>query len=49
MTMLSDQGAKEMRALMKMGTLTEEAFVRLVLAHGNTITRRIQFLAEPGE
>lgn len=47
MTLISDAGAKEMRALMKSGNLTVEAFKRLVLMHGNTVTRRVQFMAEP--
>jgi len=46
-TCISEQGAKEMRALMKQGTLTQDSFKRLVLAHGTTVTRRVQFLSEP--
>lgn len=49
MTLISDAGAKEIRALAMNGTLTQESFKRLVLAHGNTVVRRIQFMAEPGE
>lgn len=46
-TLISDAGAKEMRAMMKSGNLTVEAFKRLVLMHGNTVTRRVQFMSEP--
>lgn len=49
MTLISDAGAKEIRALAMNDTLTQESFKRLVLAHGNTVVRRIQFMAEPGE
>ncbi len=47
MTLISDAGAKEMRAMMRSGNLTPEEFKELVLAHGNTITRRVQFVSEP--
>lgn len=46
MTFISDTGAKEMRALMKGGNLSAEKFKELVLAHGNTITRRVVFLSQ---
>jgi len=49
MTLISDAGAKEMRALQKSGTLTQDSFKRLVLAHGNTVVRRVQFISEPSE
>ncbi len=47
MTIISEKGAKEMKALMKNSTLSQEKFKELILEYGNTITRRIQFLAEP--
>ena len=46
-TIISDEGAKEMRALMKSGSLSVEEYKRLVMLHGNTVTRRVQFMAEP--
>ena len=46
-TLISDAGAKEMRALMKNGKMSVEDFKRLVLTHGHTVTRRVQFMAEP--
>jgi len=47
MTFISDEGAKEMRAKMTAKTLTQEEFKQLVLQYGNTVTRRVQFIAEP--
>lgn len=47
MTFISDVGAKEMRSLMKSGNLSIEEFKRLVLLHGTTVTKRVQFISEP--
>ena len=49
MTFISDAGAREMRALMKGQNLSLEKFKELVLAHGNTVTRRVIFMSEPVE
>ena len=49
MTCISDEGAKLMRAQMKQGTLSQDRFKELVLEYGNTVVRRIQFIAEPVE
>lgn len=46
-TLISDVGAKEMRALIRSGKLSVDEYKRLVLMYGNTVTRRIQFMAEP--
>ncbi len=46
-TFVSDVGAKEMRSLLKSGNLSVEEYKRLVLMYGNTVTRRVQFMAEP--
>ena len=47
MTFISDVGAQEMRNMMKNGTLSVEEYKRLVLQYGNTVTKRVQFIAEP--
>ncbi len=47
MTLISDAGAKEMRARMNAGNLSVEEFKSLVVTHGNTVTKRVQFIAEP--
>lgn len=49
MTFMSDAGAREMRALMKGQNLSLDKFKELVLAHGNTVTRRVIFMSEPIE
>ncbi len=49
MTCISDEGARLMRAQMRQGTLSQDGFKKLVLEHGNTVVRRIQFIAEPVE
>lgn len=46
-TFISDMGAKEMRNLIKTGNLTLEEYKRLVTQYGNTVTKRVQFMAEP--
>lgn len=47
MTFISDVGALEMRGMMKNGTLGVENYKRLVSQYGNTVTKRVQFIAEP--
>ena len=49
MTIISDTGAKEMKALMKSGSIDTEKFKRLVQEFGTTISRRIQLESEPAE
>ena len=49
MTFISDAGAREMRALMKGQNLSLDKFKELVLAHGNTVTRRVIFMSDPIE
>lgn len=44
MTFISEQGAKEMRSLIRTNKLTEEIFKDLVLNYGSTVTRRIHFI-----
>ena len=48
-TILSDAGAREMRAMMKNNSISPEDFKRLVLQHGTTVNRRVQFISEPQE
>ena len=38
-----------MRALMKGQNLSLDKFKELVLAHGNTVTRRVIFMSDPIE
>lgn len=44
MTVVSEAGAREMRALMTSKRMTEELFKEMVLRHGSTVTRRIHFI-----
>lgn len=49
MTFISEQGAKEMKAKMASNAMNPEEFKRLSLAYGNTVSRRVIFIAEPGD
>jgi len=46
LTMLTELGAREMRAMMQSNTLTPEEFRRLSSQHSVTVARRINFISE---
>lgn len=48
-TIVSDEGARQIQALMRGNRLTDDEFLRIVAQHGNTIVRRVRFMAEPLE
>lgn len=46
MTIISDTGAKEIKAMVNQNMMDAEGFKRMVLEHGTTISRRVQILSE---
>lgn len=49
MTIMSDTGAKEVKAMVERNMMDPEKFKRMILEHGTTVTRRIQMISEVSE